>query len=335
MQLVDGKFLCAYCNAVNLCILPSSPPAPTQGEPGDHAAAATSADPQAARLIEQQLINPKRIAWVRSEVAKPGTSLALDISANPPVDLASMATITSWTTWISTWLPALREHWLKALPAAGQSLTDAAIQHRIYWLALRLGQAYGIQARHVVKPEEIEDSQLRRRAVLETALQHLESTPYASVLRCHLSRAASHAGDLPSARVWLGRCPPDGDDLEVDGEIRIALAAIDATEGNLEGICQILEPGGDEVPFRSEELTLDALAYRIHAHEQLGHGAVAKQLLRSALKDFGFSRVFGRLRMERIAPRARHQLGLRIVFKWLAIPALVIAAVVTLIYMLG
>jgi hypothetical protein len=45
-------------------------------------------------------------------------------------------------------------------------------------------------------------------------------------IRRQLSRAASHAGDLLSTRVWLGRCARDPDALEVDGELRIARVAI-------------------------------------------------------------------------------------------------------------
>jgi len=162
--------------------------------------------------------------------------------------------------------------------------------------------------------------------VLETATQHLAGTPYAAVSYCALSRAASHAGDSYSARAFLAKCPAQPIDVELDGELRIALAAAYVAEKQPAGtrILELLEPGG-ELPLLTDPQNLLAMAYRIHAHEVVGNEKVSRDLVQAALRRYGFRRLYGCLDMEKIAPRAYGRLDARF---WLVLGSAAIAVLV-------
>lgn len=308
----EDHFRCAYCSAVNVYQRAPSPSAPSPS------AASPSAEQQAALEVgralsnlERMLVSAERVAWVRAEVAKPGVRAVYDVIRNAPGDLVAMSGITDWVTWVEKWLPALREHWKSVVPREGTTVTDPAMQHRLYWLGMRLSQAYGFKARQ--HPESAEEAHLQRRAVLETAAQHLAGTPFAAVLCCALSRAASHAGDPESARAFLAKYPVQTVDVELDGELRIALAAAYAAEKRPTGtlILQLLEPGG-ELPLLTDTQNLLAIAYRIHAYEVMGNDAVSRDLVRIGLRRYGAGRLRGCLGMENIAPRAYGKLEMRV-----------------------
>ena len=306
----DGQFKCGFCGAINVCAtrVVASPAAPAQQAMVPDPVPSGSGlrlNPAAARKIEVRLPHPDRIAEVRRAIAQAPPFAPLDIKGYHPPDLQSMSGATNFNRWTHTWLPKLREHWQQVNATQNQIITDPQIQHRVFWLAVRLDKGYTAAGFLAVDDVLKQDALLRRRAVLETAVGHLVSTPYASVLCCRLSSAAAHMNDVISARAWLGACPPDLDWVEVDGELRIAVATIYAKENNPSGIIGILGAEGEEVPFRTDERRVFGDAYRIHAVDVMGQEEAGRRLLRAALRRYGFRHVRGTMNGEGIGAQAK------------------------------
>lgn len=332
MRLTEGQFECGYCGAVNLySVTADSRPPTEQPRPRQHAdQPPVGFDPGAIAAIEATLTDLDHAGWVRGEVSRATGPAALDVTANAPADLPGFTVPVTWSTWKSQRIPALRQSWQQAVQGAEHGSLDAGSQHRMYWLALRLNDGYSVTAKIAHDAESRDEEMLKRRAVLETALQHLEATPYGAVLRCRLSRAACHVGDVDSAQAWLASCPPKPDTVEVDGEMRLALCTVRARQNDPKAILALLEPGGTPIPLRIPELEPVAVVYRVHAHEALGDLGQSRRVLREGCARFETAVIRGHLMLEQVAPKARARLFWRLLIKVLVVVALIITVVVLL-----
>lgn len=317
----EGQFQCGYCQAINVYAPPSPPPVPEK-----QANEGLPIDEGALEKMAAQLKRPERIAWVHAEVQRPH-SAALDCTVSAPAEFADYAMHANFNTWMNVRLPRLREAWQAATPAEGEALSPTQWQ-RIYWLAMMLSRAHAVEAHMVVDAEKKNGARLKRRAVLETALQHLRGTPFAAVVHCRLSRAAALAGDIASARAWLSHCPAEPGEVEVDGEQRLAFTTIYARNDDTTGILDLVGREGEEVPFWIDELSVTAAVYRIHAYELLRDNAARLRLLRRAIMQFERGMVLGALNVEKVAPRTIAHIWRGIVVPRLVLFVVLVAGIV-------
>jgi hypothetical protein len=111
-------------------------------------------------------------------------------------------------------IPWLRDEWRSILVRMRLGRSPA-LESRALWIAAMLGSQYGMATDY-----------LRRRAILESALELLTDENARHVLRCYLSRGAVLLSDLPSAVAWLAEADPRSLSLEVDSERRSAAATL-------------------------------------------------------------------------------------------------------------
>ena len=100
----------------------------------------------------------------------------------------------------------------------------------------------------------------KRAAVLETTLDVLRARRFVQQLRCLLSRLATTAGDLASARKWLELCDPRAEDLYMDSPYRLASATLEAARGNADGVRHHLGARKRDVPVAA---SLEAQAHEL------------------------------------------------------------------------
>jgi hypothetical protein len=127
---------------------------------------------------------------------------------------------------------------------------------------------------------------LRRRALLEGALDVHALPRHRQAMRGFLSRGASVEGDLESAEAWLRPCDPYSDDLETDTAYRVSRALLDTTRRDYDGVLRTLGRNADDVPIMD---AYDRLVdvFRANAVEKLGDPAGAVNLLIQSMAKGG------------------------------------------------
>lgn len=103
---------------------------------------------------------------------------------------------------------------------------------------------------------------LHVRAVLETALDHLEDQRHRQVFLGMLARHAARTGDLASAERWLELCAPHSDDLHADTAYRLSRAYLCSAAGDHATALQLLGRRAEDVPIAD---TSDHLAAVVRA----------------------------------------------------------------------
>jgi len=138
---------------------------------------------------------------------------------------------------------------------------------RLYFLTLLLNGALG----------SMNDEQ-RRRALLETTLEVLNTPRHKQVLRCTLARQAVRAGDLQAATEWLAPCDPYSDDIHMDTAFRFSQAFLATAKSDWRAVLHYLGPRTGDVPIAdgSDEV---CGVLRANAYEKQGRADVAVQML--------------------------------------------------------
>ena len=114
--------------------------------------------------------------------------------------------------------------------------------------------------------------------MLETCLDRLADAGHRHLIRCALAEEAVAAGELSSARGWLGECDPAPEVLELDSTWRSARARVLLAEEDFAALLQIVGRSADEVPAHPrQQPALGRL--RVHALEKLGEPHAARQAL--------------------------------------------------------
>ncbi|MBW2454747.1 MAG: hypothetical protein JRI68_09555 [Deltaproteobacteria bacterium] len=284
-----GQIACAYCDAQIVIERRVSPRQAPGGPPG------------APQMLAPYPSDPARDDWVRSQLSA-GYQSRLDVKRCYPPELVAFTAGAGVEAWKQQYLPTLRQHWQRAVPTSSRAPDDEYGQFRVYWLAVRQSMGFAFLAGDVEGQPSL-DLRLKQRAVLETALGLLTTTFYGDVLRCRLSRAAALAADLGSARAWLTDCDPHPPSVDLDGEIRLAYAALYAREGDAQAILEVLGPAGREIPIATQAEQLFADAYRIHAYEVLGDQQALTQLYNQATARHGAPTLRGAFETAGIAPQ--------------------------------
>ncbi|MBI5537499.1 MAG: hypothetical protein HY898_32550 [Deltaproteobacteria bacterium] len=95
--------------------------------------------------------------------------------------------------------------------------------------------------------------EMRRRALLETAMELLQAPRHRQVLRGALACNAARVGDLPAADAWLAGCNPRSDDIHVDTTWRFSKAYVCTARQDWKGVLQALGSRIGDVPLASGE----------------------------------------------------------------------------------
>lgn len=253
-------------------------------------------------------VSDERCAVLKRLLGRSENYNIFDVDDNYPQDLGQWKgkSITFQTAYREV-LPFMREAWRKALLRLSGKPDDEEAQHRVYWLAVTLAFLYEVFSTGLLAEAADDDPAIRRRSVLETAMSKLRATKYGYVLRCKLSRAASGAGDVASARSWLAACDPEPDSAELDTEFRIAVAAIHVAEENPQAILGVLGSDHMRVPVSGKRNRVQAAVMRIHAFEILGADDAAERMLTDGFDKFGASSLFAQIASTGLAPRLRQR----------------------------
>jgi hypothetical protein len=288
--LDGGQTVCEYCgSALHVALRPRT---------------------AAIRVPQADATGEDRITWLRLQLADKRRRNPFDTDDNYLPELLDWKG-RSWPAQQShdQLLPALREHWKKALGAHAVAPDDENGQFRLYWLADRLALFYEVFSAGASKGElkgiTTAEANLKRRAVLETALARLSETRFAYVLRCKLSRAASRAGDLTSATEWLSACVSTPGSPDLDSEYRLALAGIQVAQGKPELVVDTLGADLDSIPLSGVRNGRKAAAIRAHALELLGQHARVKSFVSEAAARFGMREMVNELLIHDAAPLYR------------------------------
>ncbi len=147
---------------------------------------------------------------------------------------------------------------------------------------------------------EHEDPQ-RRRALLETSLEHAFLPRHKQFFRSMLATAAGKVGDMQAAEQWLAPCDPYADDIDSDSAYRNARAYLDTVNHNWRAVLTVLGARDDEIPILDARDPVCAVL-RANAHERLGDVATAVAVLRARM---GKENASGRITMERFIAQQR------------------------------
>ena len=126
---------------------------------------------------------------------------------------------------------------------------------------------------------------LSQRALIDSALQVIDSPHHAQVLRAQLARSALRAGDGAAAEAWLALCDARSEDLLADTAYRFARAYLDTVRRSYGAV--ILNLGsGSEVPL-SDAFAPECAVLCANAWERSEQYATAVDALVSAKRDLG------------------------------------------------
>jgi hypothetical protein len=120
--------------------------------------------------------------------------------------------------------------------------------------------------------------EMRRRALLETAMELLQAPRHRQVLRGTLTCNAARVGDLAAADAWLAGCHPLSDDIHVDTAWRFSKAYVCTARRDFNGVLQVLGSRLGDIPLASAEIEGCALL-RANALERLGQTQQAAEQL--------------------------------------------------------
>lgn len=209
------------------------------------------------------IAEPERIARLRTQDGRPML---------PPPSLAQLVPGGQLPPWkvqeaVAVWLATRRE--LRQSPSSYEAA------ERLMFLTM-------ILSNHFAKPED----QLRRRAMLESALEVATLPRHKNVLRGYLSRSAARIGDLRAAEQWLAACDPRSDDLESDSAWRMSKAMLETARGRWGAVIEALGQTAHDVPIHDAMDSVCALL-RANAWERLGQLDRAVALLREYLAAGG------------------------------------------------
>jgi hypothetical protein len=124
--------------------------------------------------------------------------------------------------------------------------------------------------------------EIRRRALLETAMELLQAPRHRQVLRGALACNAARVGDLAGADAWLAGCNPRSDDIHVDTAWRFARAYVCTARGDWNGAMQALGSRIGDVPLASAEVEACGLL-RANAMERSGQVQQAAEQLQALM----------------------------------------------------
>jgi hypothetical protein len=234
--------------------------------------------------LASPLPEPQRLEQLRAQLGYAGPN-RYDVTRAPAELRALMA-----PGWAGA-IPGLRQSWMAA---QARLYADASedTQFGAYWIVLMLSQAYS---------DTRED--VRRRAVLESALEILPDAGHRHCIRCNLVRAAARAGDLRAAEGWLAQCEPRARVLELDSDYRIARATVEIHSNNPAGVLQLVGARPDDVPLSAQYRLGLAAQYRIDAAEKLGQDEMAYGLLLAAIPAIEKGEFVRYLESNELAPR--------------------------------
>ncbi len=163
--------------------------------------------------------------------------------------------------------PAAQEEWKRARDECAQGASGFAAAERLYFLTLALSTRMG--GAH---------ERSRQRAMIETALDHLEDRHHRQVLHSLLAQEAARDGDVQSAEQWLTLSSPHSDDLRADTAYRVAKALVATRKGDFGAVLAVLGSHALDVPIAEEHDDLCALL-RANASERAGELQVAVEQL--------------------------------------------------------
>lgn len=124
--------------------------------------------------------------------------------------------------------------------------------------------------------------EMRRRALLETAMELLQAPRHRQVLRGTLACNAARVGDLEAADAWLAGCNPRSDDIHVDTAWRFSKAYVCTVRGDWNGVMQVLGSRLGDIPIVNSEVEACGVL-RAHAVEQLGNPGQATEQLQAMM----------------------------------------------------
>jgi hypothetical protein len=264
----------------------------------------------AIRVPQADATGEDRITWLRRQLADKRRRNPFDTDDNYLPELLDWKG-RAWPIQQSfdELLPRLRTLWKKVLGDHAQRPDDEKNQFRLYWLADRMALFYEVFSAGAASGEfksiAVDEANVKRRAVLETALARLSETKFAYVLRCKLSRAASRAGDLTSANEWLAACVATPDSPDLDSEYRLALGSLQIAQGEPELVVDTLGADLDSIPVSGVRNGRKAAALRAHAFELLGQHDRVGSFVSEASERFGMREMINELLIHDAAPLFR------------------------------
>lgn len=143
--------------------------------------------------------------------------------------------------------------------------------------------------------------QVKRRAVLETALELLSDRGHRCIVRCHLARAASRLGEPEAAQAWLSQCEPQGLAEVAAEQIRLTEASLANARGDHARVLELIAPGR---AARGASASLGA-QLRIDSLEKTGEHLRARTELAIAISRHGEAEMLGWMAANELAPRTR------------------------------
>jgi hypothetical protein len=126
--------------------------------------------------------------------------------------------------------------------------------------------------------------EMRRRALLETAMELLQAPRHRQVLRGTLACNAARVGDLAAADAWLAGCNPRSDDIHVDTTWRFSRAYVCTARHDWNGVLQALGSRIGDMPLASGEVEACGLL-RANAIERAGQTAQAAEQLHAIMSQ--------------------------------------------------
>lgn len=167
----------------------------------------------------------------------------------------------------ATHVPAAQEEWKRARGECALPGSSFAAAERLYFLTL----AVSARMRGT-------DERPRLRAMIETALDHLEDPHHRQVLHSLLAQEAARDGDVQSAEQWLTLSSPHSGDLRADTAYRVAKALVATRKGDFGAVLSVLGSNALDVPIADEHDDLCALL-RANAAERAGQVQMAAEQL--------------------------------------------------------
>ncbi|MEX1368292.1 MAG: hypothetical protein AB1Z98_34495 [Nannocystaceae bacterium] len=143
--------------------------------------------------------------------------------------------------------------------------------------------------------------QVKRRAVLETALELLSDRGHRCIVRCHLARAASRLGEREAAQAWLSPCEPQGLAEAAAEQIRLTEASLANARGDHARVLELIAPGRAAT---GASASLGA-QLRIDSLEKTGEHLRARTELAIAISRHGADEMLGWMAANELAPRTR------------------------------
>jgi len=138
-----------------------------------------------------------------------------------------------------------------------QAEPNTATEASLFWLTLFLANSFAE-----------DEPQLRRRALLDGALDLLQAPERRQTLLCMLSDGAALERDFEAAAQWLARCNPTPEDLASDSTYRASTAMLSTVRGDYDKVLEVLGSTHAEVPIATSSTVMCAVL-RANALEHL------------------------------------------------------------------